>query len=57
MSAALDWVAAIACEGPACPKSRSLYSMLARAADLGLALDLAAILACLVWIAARASME
>ncbi|MGZ8396019.1 MAG: sensor histidine kinase [Rhodoplanes sp.] len=27
--------------------------MLARAADLGLALDLAAILACLVWIAAR----
>ncbi len=53
MSAALDWVAAIACEGPACPKSGSLYSMLARAADLGLALDLAAILACLVWIAAR----
>jgi PAS domain S-box-containing protein len=53
MSAALDWVAAVACEGPSCPESGSLYSVLARAADFGIALELAAILACLVWIAAR----
>jgi PAS domain S-box-containing protein len=53
MSAALDWIAATACEGPACRGAGALYSLLTLAADIGIALDLLAILACVLWIAWR----
>ena len=55
MSVALDWLASAACEGEACPASGGLYLLLARAADVGIALDLFAVLVGLLWIARRRS--
>ena len=53
MSAALDWLASAVCEGKPCSASGALYLLLARAADIVIALDLFVILLGLLWIARR----